>query len=1512
MLRQGGASKGRGVFPIQTIFGSITSLFLLSNLSGSANTLLVSRTSLNPTPPYANWDTAAANIQDAINVASSGDLVLVTNGVYPAGLIVYKPLTVLSINGPQVTAIDGAAASRCVSMSDGASLSGFTLTNGWALMGGGISCDSTNAFVTNCVIVGNMADDGAGAYSGTLYNCLLNANTAVDPYGLGGGADQSILYNCTVSGNKAFQGGGILIGTAYNSILYDNAALYDTNFSSGQTLNYCCTSPLATNGVGNITNAPLFGGAMMGNFRLDPASPCINAGTNGFVDTTVDLDGRPRFSGGTVDIGAYEALFSGAPTILMQPSSQTVYAGVEVGFTAAVSGALPLVWQWRFNEKPIPDATNSTLILKAVKPAQAGDYSVVVTNSLGSITSQVATLTIQNTAPLITANPNGQTVYAGTNVSFSAAAVGSLPLSWQWYFEHTPVQDAANSTLTLSGVTTNSSGNYFAVVTNSLGSATSQVAVLKVLAGFPPQVTLHPTNQTVTAGNSVTFMADASGYHPLFWQWFFNGSAIRDATNSSLTLNAVTTQQAGDYFATVTNIVGAAVTSNATLIVKVSGPKYVWQNSPNPVPPFSSWSTAGTRIQDVISAAVPGDQIIVSNGVYSESLSIDKPLTLVSVNGPESTVIDAYQMGTCISSLNGPLNLSGFTVTNGYGGIFCYTNGCFVTNCVIVGNFNEGFGGGAFGCTFYNCTVSDNSAAMGGGVYESTLYNCTINNNMGFFGNGGTRSSTLFNCLVTSNYDGAGAAGNFHGAVEYCNVYNCTVANNLDGGALASQLYNSIVYYNGAHGVLNYNSSCTFSSSCTLPLPPSGAGNIASAPLFVDFAGGNLRLQPNSPCINAGNNAFVSGSTDLDGNPRIVKGTVDMGAYEFQTPGSVGPPVILLQSPSQTVYAGAEVDLFAVASGSVPLFWQWRFNHKPILDATNSIFILPAVKPVQAGDYTVVVTNSLGSVTSQVATLTIQNTAPSITGDPNGQTVLAGANVSFSAYALGSLPLSWQWYFENTPVRDATNSSLTLTGVTTNSSGNYFAVVTNSLGSATSQVAVLKVMPLTMYAWQNSTNPVPPFSSWSAAATGIQQVVEIALPGNQIVVSNGIYAETLDLEYKSLTLVSVNGPEFTVIDGHRNNYCVRKYGGSLSLSGFTLTNGVGGITSDANNCFVTNCVIVGNGTLTYNAYGSFGGGAMACTLYNCVVSNNFAAQAGGVSASTLYNCTLNNNGALYGNGGAGSSTLYNCLITSNSSWAVENCNLYNCTVANNPDGGAYSSQLNNSIVYYNGANGASNYDSTCAFASSCTLPFPTGGVANITNAPLLVNLHTGDFRLQDNSPCINAGNNAFVWGSADLDGNPRIVRGTVDIGAYEFQGAGSMISLVWLQQWGLPTDGSADYADPDGDGLNNWQEWISGTDPTDPASALRLLSVSNALGEVNVTWQSVSNTIYFVERGAARPFWSLAPGNLVFIGTNALVTPSNIVLLATNVLGNDGATTYADTNATGWGPYFYRVGVKAP
>ena len=129
--------------------------------------------SANPVAPYTSWATAATNIQDAVDVAPPGATIFVTNGVYTP-VSVNTPLTVQSVNGPGVTIINGGGAQGCVYLTNNAAMVGFTLTNGVALVGGesigiegsggGVYCESTSAVVSNCVLSGNSAILGGGAY----------------------------------------------------------------------------------------------------------------------------------------------------------------------------------------------------------------------------------------------------------------------------------------------------------------------------------------------------------------------------------------------------------------------------------------------------------------------------------------------------------------------------------------------------------------------------------------------------------------------------------------------------------------------------------------------------------------------------------------------------------------------------------------------------------------------------------------------------------------------------------------------------------------------------------------------------------------------------------------------------------------------------------------------------------------------------------------------------------------------------------------------------------------------------------------------------------------------------------------------------------------------------------------------------------------------------------------------------------------------------------------------------
>jgi hypothetical protein len=1444
--------------------GLLAAVLYLTTPSASATVRYVDASSANPAPPYTNWATAARVIQQAVDAAAPGDKIVVTNGLYATGgrtvgtnllvnrVAVTKPVTLRSVNGPDVTVIqgyqvpgtiNGDAAIRCVYLANGALLAGFTLIHGATQTsgdyqtnqsGGGVWCEALTAVVSNCVLTGNSAVNyGGGACNGSLNNCVLTGNSANIGGGassstlnncvltgnsagwVGGGASGGTLSNCTLTGNSADYGGGADGGTLNNCIVYyNNARSRGANYNDYSSFNYCCTTPLPA-GPGNLDEEPQLASA----WRPSVFSPCRGAGNAAYA-TGFDIDGEPWANPPSMGCDEYRA---GALTGPLTLSLKAAYTNVAVGFPVALTAWIegrPTLSVWDFDD---------------------GDFA--------------------------------------------------LDQPWTTHTWTAP-------------------GDYV--------------------------VALWAFNET----------------HP-------------EGVNTTLTVH-----------------------------VLPQPVHYVAPASGNPLPPYLSWATAATNIQDAVDAAtIPGALVLVANGVYATGgraafgsrVAVDKPLTVRSVNGPANTIIQGYQVtGTnngdaaiCCAYLANGAVLAGFTLTNGAGGVSCEGLSAVVSNCVLTGNSAElggaaysgtlnncvltgnsadyegggadyctlnncvltansafqgggaaestlnncvltgnsaGWGGGAAWGTLNNCTLSDNSAELAGGAYASTLKNCVLTGNSADEG-GGACGGTLYNCTLTDNSartDGGGvwgARGDMFGPRVTLN--NCTLTGNAasssGGGVSGGTLNNCIVYYNTAPSGANY-CYCTLNYCCTTPQPQYGTNNITLGPQLLDTA----HLSPSSPCRGAGSATYATG-TDIDGerwgNPPSI------GCDEYYPGPATGPLRVTVTATFTNVLTGYSVGLTALIEGHASLS-VWDFGDGQML--TNQLY------------------------------------------------------ASHAWAALGDYPVALRAYNASNP------------------------------GGVSATVAVHVVAQPVHYVAAGNVTPVPPYTSWATAATNIQDAVDAAdvasfPPGSVLVlVSNGVYRTggravvgTMTNRVvvdRLLTVRSVNGPQFTVIEGYKvpgtTNGCgdgaIRcvYLSSGASLDGFTLTKGAtrgswtatleddqmggGGVWCEPTVAVLTNCVVVGNsaglgaggvsrGTLNQCIIATnssiIGGGAWGSTLNYCTLTGNSGWEGGGATSCTLNRCTLSGNraiGDIYGAGGAAAgSTLYYCTLSGNTATRFGGgsryCVLSSCTLTDNSaaygGGGAYEGildnctltgnsagrsggggeicTLNNCISYFNTAPQGANYfqemlDAAVTVNYCCITPIPTNGVGNITNAPRFVDYANGNLHLRSNSPCINAGNNSILtnpqydWLSGgwiwvtnllDLDGNPRIVSGTVDIGAYEYQGTGSIISYAWLQQYGLSTDGSADYADPDHDGLNTWQEWRCQTDPTNTLSALRLLSATPAGTNVTLTWQSVAGVNYFVERStnlwASPPFTLLAPG----------------------LPGQPGATTYTDTNAAGLAPLFYRVSV---
>jgi len=192
-----------------------------------------------------------------------------------------------------------------------------------------------------------------------------------------------------------------------------------------------------------------------------------------------------------------------APVITAQPTNQTSLVGGTATFSVAASGTAPLSYQWKFGGTNILNATNTILTLTNVQLSQAGSYSVLVTNIAGSTNSSAATLAIV-LPPVITKQPQSQSVLSYNSASFTVAATGTGPLSYQWRKNGTNLVDGGNvsgsatTNLVLTSVSLSDAGNYDVIVSNPYATTNSTVAVLTV-----PQTVLTLVSTNAMSGTTV-------------------------------------------------------------------------------------------------------------------------------------------------------------------------------------------------------------------------------------------------------------------------------------------------------------------------------------------------------------------------------------------------------------------------------------------------------------------------------------------------------------------------------------------------------------------------------------------------------------------------------------------------------------------------------------------------------------------------------------------------------------------------------------------------------------------------------------------------------------------------------------------------------------------------------------------------------------------------------------------------------------------------------------------------
>jgi hypothetical protein len=573
------------------------------------------------------------------------------------------------------------------------------------------------------------------------------------------------------------------------------------------------------------------------------------------------------------------------------------------------------------------ESVDASLLVNGTNVVAVEVHQVNQTSS--DISFDFALLGLRLNPPAILMSPQSQTVMEGETAAFTVLASGGGLLTYQWFFDETnALSGATNETLVLQNVSTIQAGNYFVAVSNSAGVTLSVAALLTVLApppNEPPVVTLiSPTNGAMfleTAVIPLTAIAEDNDGQIIVVEFFDGPTKIGEATNSPYVLDWIGAPVGlHELVAVGTDDRGA---SNASIAVEVS----VVQQLPSPNLQIS---------------------LIQTGSVWKYfDTGVDQGMTWVSANFDDSLWPA------------GPGEL-------GYGD---------AAEATVIG-----FGPDAENKfpTYYfrHAFVATNAAAL---------------------------------------------------------------------AALRLRLLRddaAIVYLNGIE-VFRDN----------LPSGPIGFTNLALVEIGKE--GETTFLETDVPLAPLANGTNILAVEIHQVSPADADVSFDLELIGIQP----AAPVIVGQPENQMVARGHTAQFQVQVAGIEPLFYQWFFNGLIALPAaTNATLLVTNAQPSSEGSYSVEVSNSVAVVRSSSAILTVLDT-PRILVQPQNTTVLPGGAAEFSIIATGMEPLRYQWLFNETNIlAGATNRTLRLLGVSTAESGSYAVVVSNPVGSVTSQPALLRVL----------------------------------------------------------------------------------------------------------------------------------------------------------------------------------------------------------------------------------------------------------------------------------------------------------------------------------------------------------------------------------------------------------------------------------------------------------------------
>jgi len=779
---------------------------------------------------------------------------------------------------------------------------------------------------------------------------------------------------------------------------------------------------------------------------------------------------------------------------------QWAMEGKTINLAVTALGAPPLAYQWSKEGVAIDGETSSTFILTNLTKVDAGDYRVKVSNTVdGEVESDTISVVVVTPKTKqharIVLQPEGSNVLVGENVTLRVIADGTNPINYQWHYKEEPINGETNSTLSLDNVQITDSGNYYVVVSNEgyPWGATETSDTVTLTVETPPEITQLTESVTLAYGESVELSVTANGDEPLTYQWSKDSSAIDGATNKSLTLDSVSSSEAGDYTVVVTNAGGQAESDVVTVtviqpvaivtqpegssvilgdavtlkvVVEGVGPiSYNWYHDGELV---EGGTESTLRLANVQAADAGGYNVIASNQggtATSETAEIivllppvitrltesmilapgESVKLSVTAVGDEPLTYQWHKDGSAIEGATSPtlaLNAMSPSDTGDYTVRVTNTGGQTESAVVTVAVIQA---------VKIVTQPEDVSTVVG----ESATLKVVVEGSEpieyfwshdGDWVEGGTESTLRLASVKSGDYG----------------AYNVLVRN--QAGIEISKTAQLVVL--STPEIVRLTASMTLIEGESVELSVKA---YSDGPLAYQWSLGGEKIDgATSPSLPL---AKVAPS-DAGDYTVVVSNAAGQAESGVVTVTVIQPVKIVMQPEGVSAILGDTVKLKVVAEGTEPISYFWYHDGELVEDGTESALTLAIVQSADSGAYSVIAKNRGGTEISETVQLMVL-LVPEITQLTESLTLIEGESVALSVKAAGSEPLAFQWSKGGEKIDGAIHPKLHLARVAPSDAGSYTVTVSNAAGQAESgAVSVTVIQPVKIVMQQEGVSAI--------------------------------------------------------------------------------------------------------------------------------------------------------------------------------------------------------------------------------------------------------------------------------------------------------------------------------------------------------------------------------------------------------------------------------------------------------